>query len=183
MVVKHNSMAFPTGDKSTSAVMLEKRMPEQIYQGRSFGYSMVVTNLTDMTLESVRISESLPENFTLTGSSPYEAVREGGNAIWTIPSIGPRASVTLDITGTADSGTQFATCAEVTYRSKLCAAAPIVAPAIALAVSLAPSSDICTDTPIVYTVSNNGSATLTNVTRRGRAQLARRFSTDSAPAG
>lgn len=81
-------MYIPTG-----AMSLEKRMPEQIFQGRSFGYSLVVTNLTDMTLESVRISETMPENFNLTGSSPYEAVRDGSKAVWTIPSL-PRARST-----------------------------------------------------------------------------------------
>jgi uncharacterized repeat protein (TIGR01451 family) len=161
---KANTMAFPTGDKATSAVLLEKRMPEQIFMGKSFGYSMVVTNLTDLTLEAIRISETLPENFTLSGSSPYEAVMQGATAVWTIPSIPPHGSVTLDINGTANSGAQFATCADVTYRSQLCAAAPIVSPAIALAVTLAPTTDICTETPIVYTVTNSGSATLTNVT-------------------
>ena len=162
-VSKTHSLAFPTGDRSTSAVLLEKILPEQIILGRPFNYSMVVTNLTDMTLETVRISEILPENFTLTSSSPYEATMQGNTAVWTIPSLAPRASETLNITGTANSGTQFATCAEVTYRAMLCVTTPVVSPAIALAVRLASAMDTCTETQIVYTVTNNGSATLTDV--------------------
>lgn len=160
---KANTMAFPTGDRATSAILLEKQLPAQIFQGRDFSYDMVITNLTGLSLEDVRVSEKLPENFTLSNSSPYQPSTEGGQTVWTIPSIAPHGSVTITVNGVANSGTQFASCADVTYRSVLCAAAPIVSPDITLGVSLASVTDTCSATPIVYTVTNNGTATLNNV--------------------
>ncbi len=158
-----NALAFPTGDRATSAVLLEKRFPVQIFQGREFTYDLVVTNLTGFTLEDVRINETLPENYTLSSSTPYEAVSSGDQVVWTIPSLAPHNSVTITVSGVAHSGSNFATCAEVTYRSVLCATAPIVSPGLELGVSLASVTDICSTTPITYTVTNTGSATLNNV--------------------
>jgi uncharacterized repeat protein (TIGR01451 family) len=52
-----NSMAFPTGDRASSVLLVEKSIPEQVLAGQDFAYDIRVTNLTDATLHGVQVRE------------------------------------------------------------------------------------------------------------------------------
>ena len=51
------SLAFPTGDRRTSAVLLEAQVPEEVRVGHPYTYTLRVTNLTDTPLHSVRVRD------------------------------------------------------------------------------------------------------------------------------
>lgn len=52
-----SSMAFPTGDPSTSSVLVEKALPREVLVGQEFEYRIRVTNLTDQPIMGVRVRE------------------------------------------------------------------------------------------------------------------------------
>lgn len=56
-LMSSSSMAFPTGDEDTSAVLIEKALPREIMVGEQFEYQIRVTNLTDQPLTNVVIRE------------------------------------------------------------------------------------------------------------------------------
>jgi len=51
------SLAFPTGDRRTSAVLLEAQVPEEVRVGHPYAYTLRVTNLTDTPLHNVRVRD------------------------------------------------------------------------------------------------------------------------------
>ncbi|MBC7834353.1 MAG: hypothetical protein H7Y88_04530, partial [Phycisphaerales bacterium] len=52
-----STLAFPTGDRSTSVLLVEKTLPRQVRVGQDFDYQIKVTNLTDHTLTGVLVKE------------------------------------------------------------------------------------------------------------------------------
>jgi uncharacterized repeat protein (TIGR01451 family) len=67
------SLAFPTGDRATSIVLLEATGPEQVRLGQPYNYDLKVTNLTDTPLNDVRVERLTPrvgpESMNVTGST------------------------------------------------------------------------------------------------------------------
>jgi uncharacterized repeat protein (TIGR01451 family) len=51
------SLAFPTGDRRTSSVLLEAQMPDEVRVGQPYTYTLRVTNLTDTPLHNVRVRD------------------------------------------------------------------------------------------------------------------------------
>ncbi|MCA9305492.1 MAG: hypothetical protein KDA16_03110, partial [Phycisphaerales bacterium] len=47
------SMYFPTGDRATSALLLEQVMPREVRMGESYDYEIRVTNITRGVLQNV----------------------------------------------------------------------------------------------------------------------------------
>lgn len=52
------SLAIPTGDEQTSALLVEKNMPERVVVGEVTDYTIEVTNLTDQPLANVWVIET-----------------------------------------------------------------------------------------------------------------------------
>ncbi len=157
------AMAIPTGRKSTSVAYIEKMGPEQVMAGQDFTYKVKVTNLTDMALSEVKVSELLPEGFEFVSASP-SARRKGKMLHWTLGDMAPKASRTIEITGRAADSGNLLTCTDVTYKpSMLCMTVNAVKPQLALEM-VGPVENILCD-PIEYrlTVSNEGSGTARNV--------------------
>ena len=63
-------MYFPTGDRESSTLMVERIAPTEVIVGAPFQYRMRVTNLTDqMNLHNVFVSESTDGSLDITSSS------------------------------------------------------------------------------------------------------------------
>jgi len=65
----NSTFAFPTGERSSSTLLVERRAPGEIVVGAPFQYEMRVTNLTNTTLEGVYVAETGGEGLELTGGS------------------------------------------------------------------------------------------------------------------
>lgn len=157
-----SSLAFPTGNDRTSAIKLEKGMPKEVRLNQGFTYQIVVSNLTDMTLEGVEVSDHLNDNTTYSGSNP-KATMADGHVNWNLGSLGPKESRTIVVNGKAKKEGSVGSCATVTYNSQLCATAPVVQPMLKL-VKTGTSNTIKCD-PITYdfVVSNPGSGSISGV--------------------
>jgi uncharacterized repeat protein (TIGR01451 family) len=77
------TLAYPTGDRRTSVLLLEATGPGQVRVGQQYNYTVRVTNLTDTPLHDVQIRNlgAMPESATsgMAGTpSPADRARQAG---------------------------------------------------------------------------------------------------------
>ncbi|HLL91250.1 MAG TPA: hypothetical protein VK324_18270, partial [Tepidisphaeraceae bacterium] len=167
------AMAFPTGDRNTSAVLVEKNAPKQVRINAPYTYQLKVTNLTDQNLNNVAVREQLPENFRITnvanattqpaGGATADANTPRGMNVYTLGELKPRESRTIEVTGTPTAAGDLASCTTLTYQPTLCSVAQVVAPAIRLAKTGPQQADICEEVVWQYSVANEGTGVAPNV--------------------
>src|SRR6476659_733323 len=58
-------LAYPTGERDTSVILLEKRFPTQARLNKPYTYELKVTNLTDWPISGVVVREDFPASFTV----------------------------------------------------------------------------------------------------------------------
>src|SRR6266581_1166805 len=68
------ALAYPTGNRSTSAVLVERMSPPEVRLGEAYEYQIKVTNLTNATLSGVIVREKLPTDFAITRAEPQGKV-------------------------------------------------------------------------------------------------------------
>ena len=144
----------PTGDASTSALMLTKSVPGQVNVGESFDVVYTIKNLTNMSLDNVVVTDQLPAGFKVSGTNPANAM--GANGAMMIGTLGPGESKTIKITGSATQAGQLMSCADVTYDTSICVATVVVQPALQLTATGPAEVILCDKIPVCYTVSNKG---------------------------
>ena len=64
------ALAYPTGERDSSAVLLEKSTPAEVRVGQPYTYTITVTNLTDAPLSGVTVFESVGDGITFDSASP-----------------------------------------------------------------------------------------------------------------
>lgn len=158
------SMAFPTGARESSGLLLEKVVPAEVMLGIPFSYEYKVINLTDFPLAEVMVMDRVTDNFQASDSSPPANSVSGGVATWNIGQLGPRETKTIRVTGTASTETTIITCGWATYSPILCEPIRVVRPAIELVKSMPSEALACEPIPVRLTVRNAGTSTLTGVT-------------------
>ena len=160
-------MAFPTGDRQTSALLLEKQMPAQIRLNREFDYQLKVTNLTDQTLSDVAINEQTPDNFRIVSASGEGATtrpaQQGSGNVYHLGSLGPNEARTITVRGTATGAGNLSSCTTVSYSPSLCTAMAVINPQIRLSKTGPDRADICEEIVYTYRVTNDGTGTESNV--------------------
>jgi len=150
------SMAFPTGVRATSGILLEKEMPSEVIRGVEFEYHILVENLTDRTLEAVEVVDALPEGVEITATEP-EAKLVGRDAIWRLGALPEHSRKILSVRGVPGDVAAFATHATVTYESRLTAGAKVIAPALELEMEVPGEALACDPLPVTFRVANVGS--------------------------
>lgn len=145
-----------------NAVRLEKRMPREVQINVPFGYSIRATNLTNVTLTDVIITENLSPNFKITGAEPA-AVKNGDKLIWAVDSLGPKDTIDLRVTGIATATGCIGQCADVSYVVPTCASVKVVEAKLALTKTAPAEVLLCDPIPVNYVVANAGSGISENV--------------------
>jgi hypothetical protein len=157
-------MAFPTGMRDSSGLLLEKVVPAEVGVGQPFSYEYKVINLTDYPLSQVVVTDRVTEGFQTTDSDPPATTVNAGVATWNLDALGPRETKTIRITGTASQETTIITCGWATYMPILCEPIKVVRPAIELVKVMPEEVMQCDPIPVRLTVKNSGSSSLTQVT-------------------
>ncbi|MDR2676044.1 MAG: DUF11 domain-containing protein [Opitutaceae bacterium] len=78
----------------TSRIQVEKTGPDRIFVHRDATYNITVTNVGDVALENITVTDSLPKNVTLVSASGSKGSQSKDRVVWTIPSLAPGQSLT-----------------------------------------------------------------------------------------
>ena len=81
--------------------------------GQTFAYTLTVTNSGTDTATGVQVTDTLPAGVTYVGSSPTGAFNPA-TGVWTVGSVAPGASQSIDINVTADTLGDKTNVAEIT---------------------------------------------------------------------
>ncbi len=154
------SMTYPRADYGI--IQVDKTMPAEVRLNKPFAYIIKVSNLTDMMLTDVVVTETLSQGFEFKGSEPT-AQSEDNKLIWEIDSLGPKASKSIRISGMATGSEPLEHCTAITHTIRDCAMVKVVEPTLELG-RVAPSEAVlCEPIPIDYVVTNTGTGAAQNV--------------------
>lgn len=168
MAASANVMYLPTGERNSSALMIEKIYPTTVTVGQPFDYVIRATNISSNSLDNVTVNEAVPSNFTLQSATP-----QGNNGVYNLGSLTPGESKLITLKGAAASVAPINSCASASYTTALCSTINVVQPALAITKTLTPESILtCQPINMVIEVRNTGTGPATNVRVR-----------DSLPAG
>ncbi|MBL8766936.1 MAG: DUF11 domain-containing protein [Planctomycetes bacterium] len=155
--------AFPTGDRATSAILLEKSAPEEVMVGEAFDVRMNVTNLTQNRLDGVVVSDMLDGNFALESSTPSAGSGTGGRVVWNLGSLNANETKSIVMRGKANGAGSITNCAEVQWQNMVCVTTNVVAPNLQITKKGPAEVMACDEIVYTFTVTNNGTGTARNV--------------------
>jgi len=158
-----STQAFPTGELSSSAIVVYTVMPKEVRRNQPFEYELQVCNLTGGELQNVVVNHENQSNLEIMSSKPAASRGADGSPTWVLGSLGPNESQTITITGKAGQTGISANCITVVYNNYLCAETKVVEPALALKKTATPEVLLCDPIVLTYTVTNTGSGACDNV--------------------
>lgn len=159
--LRWDSMAFPTGERATSTLLLERGMPVEVVAGQEFCFKFRVTNLTNMSLQNVTLRDEFGPPFSLTRSNPQGMV--AGNVItWNLGNMGPRETKMVEMCGRATGQGRIQSCAVVDWNSLLCGDINVVQPALKVEIAMPPERSLCEQICARIVVTNTGSGPANN---------------------
>ncbi len=157
-------LAYPTGDKSTSTLLLEKAVPAEIIAGKPYDYELKATNLTKQTLENVEIVESVPAGLKFGDKVDGATLSMRDNAAHIgLGNIKPGETKSVVIPATAAAAGAVGTCASVSYATNLCLDLNVVSPSLKVEKTLPSEILVCNSVPMEVKVTNTGTGTARNV--------------------
>lgn len=149
--------AYPTGDRATSVVLIERLTPAEVRRGDPITYEIRVTNLTRSRINDVELSEQIPPTFRSDSANPEPQRRDGNHIVWKFDSLSPGASELIRVRGATDREEELNWCATVTFSTVACASTRIVEPVLTLTKSAPAEVLLCEDIPLRFVVANRGS--------------------------
>ncbi len=184
------SAAFPTGERDSSVLLVERMAPGEIVAGAPFTYKFRVTNISDLTLSDVFVAETTSEGLEVTSANmrPIEGLpqqwqfsnrgqqvqgfgmddnpeftfnRQGRS--WPIGTLQPGESEVIEIEARADRAGAVNSCVMAGYTPEFCTTMNIVAPSLRLSMVGPTQALICEDIPLRFQVTNTGSGTARDV--------------------
>ncbi|HLP83643.1 MAG TPA: hypothetical protein VK157_04780, partial [Phycisphaerales bacterium] len=118
---------YPTGNRASSSLMVEKIAPTEIAAGQATSYQIKVTNISSSTLENVQINEAMPQGFTMTNTQPA-----GNNGVFNLGSLGAGESKTITVNGSFAKAGSYGSCATASFTVPVCMTVNVVSPALAI---------------------------------------------------
>ncbi len=149
------AMGTHGGEKSNSAIWVEKSMPSQVVAGKSFQYVITAKNLRDCALEDVVVSERFT-GFQGQSASPEAASMSAQGAEWALGYMEPHEVKTITVTGVASASGTASTCTKVTYNPVLCCGTEVISPSLAVVLEAPSQVLLCDPLPVKVTVTNTG---------------------------
>lgn len=155
---------FPTGDASTSVVLLRQTFPSELRVDRDNEGTIEVANLTKNDLKEVAVFAVSADNIQFAESTPQPTMSEGGRPIWVIGNLAAGESRTIKLRTRALSVGAVAGVLGVNYANLLSVAGTAVQPVLEVAKSATPvACGTCSDIKLTYAVRNAGTGTARGV--------------------
>lgn len=158
-------LAFPTGDPSTSALMLHQVMPVEVRRGAEFGYEYHVTNMTQGTLQNVAVVLESRSNLDVLSAVPASMSSQGGT-VWSLGDLGPCETKVIKVNARAQGTGIAANCVSASYNNSLCATTNVVDPALAIEKKATPRVLKCDPITLTYNVCNTGTGVTSGIVIR-----------------
>ncbi|MHC4959271.1 MAG: hypothetical protein ACYTGN_12955 [Planctomycetota bacterium] len=127
-----NARAIPTGSASTSAVLLERGTQAQIPVAQAHEYKIRVTNLTDLPLDDVVVTEQGSTDLAIGSADPAPAVTEPGRMSWALGRLDARETRIITVTATPQKPGSIESRCEVMYRAALLGSTTVYEPKLAI---------------------------------------------------
>jgi len=155
-------LAYPTGDSSTSEVVLEKSAPVEVAMGQPFDYEFKVSNVSSADLVDVVLTEKLPAGFTFVKAAPKEMSNDGKYVKWDLGLLKTKETKSVKVTGTYATQGTFEHCGKVEYDPRLCVNVVCINPALSLVKTAPAEVCICDPIPVKLVVKNTGTGRSVN---------------------
>src|SRR5687767_10891016 len=120
-------LAYPTGNRNTSALLIERLSPAEVRMGESYEYQIKVTNLTNATLADVVVREKLPADFNITRAEPTGRAEQGVQT-FDLGDLPPKQSKMVRVSATPQKPGNLDNCVTVTYTPTLCTTTTVINP-------------------------------------------------------
>ncbi len=154
------SMTYPRPEYGI--IQVDKTMPEEVRIDMPFTYLIKVTNLTEVMLTDVVLTETVSNDFQFNASEPTATV-QGNELIWEIDSLGPKANKSIRISGVATGSRQLEHCTAITHTIRDCSVTKVVEPALQLTKMAPTEALLCEPIAVDFVVTNTGTGTAENV--------------------
>ncbi len=165
-------MYFPTGEASSSTLLVEEFLPGQVRVGQPFDGQIKVTNISKTQALSVFVVTEAFKNWDVQSSTPPGNKTAKGYE-WNLGDMNPGQVQTINIKGRPTAVGAVGNCLSAIFNTSLCAQTNAVAPALAITKTITPESLLtCGPNTTTLEVFNSGSGAADNVTI-----------TDNLPAG
>lgn len=161
--LKRDVRAWPTGDRSTSVLQIERITPAEVRINEEFTYEIRVTNTSRGRIDEFSLVEQIPAAFKVRSMTPDGGATGGGQASWAMRAMEPGASQSVQVTGSTDKPEQLDWCATITFKTTACISTRIVEPQLVVEKTMPPEVTLCQDIPIRIRVMNRGSGVARNV--------------------
>jgi uncharacterized repeat protein (TIGR01451 family) len=154
------AFAFPTGDRASSSLLVEKVAPREIRLNKPYEYEIRATNLTDAALIDVVVRERLSDRDTLeiTKSEPNFRT-EGEWMYFPLGQLGPKEMRTISVSGTAKKEGSVSSVIAADFKPAMKTITEVVNPILKLTKDGPQSADICEGIRYRYVISNVGTGT------------------------
>jgi uncharacterized repeat protein (TIGR01451 family) len=163
MAQTRTQYAYPTGDRATSVILLERVGPAEVRVNENYAYTLILTNLTGTEIKDIVLTEEIGAGFAVSAIEPQPIDQSGNTATWRWEALAPRATAQIRINGATGATGEVTGCATITFRTGVCSSTRIVQPALALVKQTPPAVLQCDPIPVRLTVTNTGNGIATNV--------------------
>lgn len=155
---------FPTGDATTSVLLLRQTFPTELRIDRDNEGTIEVANLTRTDLKGVSVVAVSADNIQYTGSTPEPMMGEGGRPIWIVGDLAAGESRIIKVRTRAASAGAVSGVLAVNFANLLPVTGEAVQPKLELAKTATPvACGTCTDIKLTYAVRNSGTGTARGV--------------------
>lgn len=149
------SMAFPTGDRRTSALLLEKTGPAEVAVDQSFEYEVQVTNLSKTTLKNVTVTDALV-GMDVESSLPTWSARTEEEITWSVGEMKPGAVEVVRVTARSSRRGSALYTSTVAYDQSLSLVTKVVQPELSVTLVAPQTLSIWEPLVLTYQVHNSG---------------------------
>ena len=154
-----------TASGAGSLIALDRTMPNQVLLGDVFEYQIKITNVTDVDLKELVVTESVAANFKYESAVPAPDNVAGTQLVWNLGTLARQSSRVIQIKGSATQEGVVENCnsLRVSYDLEDCARTQVVRPQLALTKTGPTEVLLCDPIPVELIVTNTGSGAATNV--------------------
>ena len=161
--LKRDVRAWPTGDRNSSVLQIERITPAEVRINEEFTYEIRVTNISRGRIDEFSLVEQFPASFKVRSMTPDGGGGAAGQASWAMRALEPGATQSVQVTGSTDKPDQLDWCATITIKTTACISTKIVEPRLVVEKVMPAEVTLCQDIPIRVRVMNSGSGIARNV--------------------